>query len=70
MTNDQLSSACVWSQVAVNGAHLLQYKHRLDLQRVDTLAISGKVKVEAIAFLPSPVSAQLSFFHSQMYLWL
>ncbi|XP_029902564.1 galectin-8 isoform X2 [Myripristis murdjan] len=41
-------------KVAVNGAHLLQYKHRLDLQRVDTLAISGKVKVEAIAFLPSP----------------
>ncbi|XP_056150279.1 galectin-8 isoform X2 [Lampris incognitus] len=41
-------------KVAVNGAHLLQYKHRLDLYRVDTLAISGKVKVQAIAFIPNP----------------
>ncbi|KAF7646164.1 hypothetical protein LDENG_00192260 [Lucifuga dentata] len=44
-------------KVAVNGAHVLEYKHRLELERVDTLTISGKVKVQAIGFLPcsSPV---------------
>ncbi|XP_067097597.1 galectin-8 [Osmerus mordax] len=40
-------------KVAVNGAHMLEYKHRLDLDRVDTLAISGKVNVQAIGFIPS-----------------
>ncbi|XP_029984836.1 galectin-8 isoform X2 [Sphaeramia orbicularis] len=40
-------------KVAVNGAHVLQYKHRLDLDRVDTLLIHGKVKVQAIGVLPS-----------------
>uniref|UniRef100_A0A8C6SDX0 Galectin n=1 Tax=Neogobius melanostomus TaxID=47308 RepID=A0A8C6SDX0_9GOBI len=29
-------------KVAVNGAHLVEYKHRLELQRVDTLMIQGK----------------------------
>ncbi|XP_053737969.1 galectin-8-like [Synchiropus splendidus] len=40
-------------KVAVNGTHLLEYRHRLGLERVDTLAISGKVNVDAIAVLPS-----------------
>ncbi|KAM7368304.1 hypothetical protein PAMP_014537 [Pampus punctatissimus] len=35
-------------KVAVNGAHVLEYKHRLHLEKVDTLLISGKIKVEAI----------------------
>ncbi|KAM9798300.1 galectin-8-like [Neosynchiropus ocellatus] len=39
-------------KVAVNGTHLLEYRHRLGLDRVDTLAISGKVKVDAVAVLP------------------
>ncbi|XP_054616891.1 galectin-8-like isoform X2 [Dunckerocampus dactyliophorus] len=39
-------------KVAVNGAHVLDYKHRLGLELVDTLAISGKVKVDAVAILP------------------
>lgn len=43
-------------QVAVNGAHLLEYKHRVELERVDTLSISGKVQVEAIGVLPRAVS--------------
>ncbi|XP_044024155.1 galectin-8 isoform X2 [Siniperca chuatsi] len=43
-------------KVAVNGGHLLEYKHRLDLERVDTLSISGKVKVEAVAILESSSS--------------
>ncbi|XP_076021456.1 galectin-8-like isoform X2 [Genypterus blacodes] len=41
-------------KVALNGAHVLEYKHRLDLERVDTLAISGKVIVDVIALLPIP----------------
>lgn len=43
-------------KVAVNGAHVLQYKHRVDLDRVDTLVISGRVNVQAIGFIPSPNS--------------
>ncbi|KAM3861467.1 galectin-8 [Diretmus argenteus] len=41
-------------KVAVDGAHVLEYRHRLDLDLVDTLAVSGKVKVQAIGFLPGP----------------
>ncbi|CAK6980978.1 galectin-8-like [Scomber scombrus] len=43
-------------KVAVNGGHVLEYNHRLDLDRVDTLLISGKVKVEVIGILPSSTS--------------
>ncbi|XP_070705090.1 galectin-8-like [Pempheris klunzingeri] len=43
-------------KVAVNGAHLLEYQHRLELERVDTLLISGKVKVEAVGVVPSASS--------------
>ncbi|XP_019751803.1 galectin-8 [Hippocampus comes] len=46
-------------KVAVNGAHVLDYKHRLALERVDTLAVSGKVQVDVVAVLqqstPSPL---------------
>ncbi len=43
-------------QVAVNGSHLLEYRHRLELKEVNTLAISGKVQIQAIGFIPSAVS--------------
>uniref|UniRef100_A0A8C9SQK5 Galectin n=1 Tax=Scleropages formosus TaxID=113540 RepID=A0A8C9SQK5_SCLFO len=45
-------------KVAVNGAHLLEYKYRLDLRRVDTIGVSGKVKVQAIGFIPGSTSVQ------------
>ncbi|XP_061901163.1 galectin-8-like [Entelurus aequoreus] len=38
-------------KVAVNGAHLLDYEHRLALELVDTLAVSGKVKVDVVAVM-------------------
>ncbi|XP_038551152.1 galectin-8-like isoform X1 [Micropterus salmoides] len=40
-------------KVAVNGAHLLEYKHKIPLNRVDTFSISGKVKVHAIGYIPN-----------------
>ncbi|XP_026089584.1 galectin-8-like isoform X2 [Carassius auratus] len=43
-------------KVAVNGSHLLEYRHRLELRKVDTLAISGKVQIQAIGFIPSSIS--------------
>uniref|UniRef100_A0A673NBY9 Galectin n=1 Tax=Sinocyclocheilus rhinocerous TaxID=307959 RepID=A0A673NBY9_9TELE len=49
-------------QVAVNGSHLLEYRHRLELKKVDTLAISGKVQIQAIGFIPSSVSKVTCFF--------
>ncbi|XP_077949946.1 galectin-8 [Gasterosteus aculeatus] len=39
-------------KVAVNGAHLLAFRHRVDLQRVDTLSVSGDVDVQAVGILP------------------
>ncbi|XP_039637316.1 galectin-8-like [Perca fluviatilis] len=42
-------------KVAVNGAHVLEYKHRVDLDRVDTLSISGKVHVGAVGILANTV---------------
>ncbi|KAG9347369.1 hypothetical protein JZ751_004936 [Albula glossodonta] len=44
-------------KVAVNGSHVLEYRHRLDVGKVDTMQISGKVKVQAIGFIPNPNSA-------------
>ncbi|CAG10725.1 unnamed protein product [Tetraodon nigroviridis] len=40
-------------KVAVNGAHLLEYKHKIPLNRVDTLSVSGGVSVHAIAYIPN-----------------
>ncbi|KAM4695032.1 galectin-8 [Discoglossus pictus] len=42
-------------QVASNGKHLLVYKHRLSLGRVDTLGISGKVLIDTIGFTANTV---------------
>ncbi|XP_060099259.1 galectin-8 isoform X2 [Heteronotia binoei] len=38
-------------QVAVNEKHLLLYKHRIDLEKIDTLGIYGKVQVQMIGFI-------------------
>ncbi|XP_053156062.1 galectin-8 [Hemicordylus capensis] len=38
-------------QVSVNGKHVLIYKHRIDLEKIDTLGISGKVCIELIGFV-------------------
>ncbi|KAI4894403.1 hypothetical protein NFI96_030571, partial [Prochilodus magdalenae] len=43
-------------KVAVNGTHMLEYKHRIDLAKVDTLGISGKVLIQAVGFIPSSSS--------------
>ncbi|XP_017294710.1 galectin-8-like [Kryptolebias marmoratus] len=50
-------------KVAVNGGHLLEYKHRVELERVDTINISGRVKVQAVGIVPpssNPVSPAAS----------
>ncbi|XP_077409745.1 galectin-8-like [Vanacampus margaritifer] len=47
-------------KVAVNGAHVLDYKHRLPLDRVNTLAVSGKVRVDAAAVLPQAATPSSS----------
>ncbi|KAG5846787.1 hypothetical protein ANANG_G00118670 [Anguilla anguilla] len=44
-------------KVAVNGSHVLEYRHRMDLGKVDTLLISGKVTIQAIGFIPNVSSA-------------
>ncbi|KAM8834241.1 galectin-8-like isoform 2-T2 [Synchiropus picturatus] len=40
-------------KVAVNGAHLLEYQHRIPLHKINTFSISGKVKIHAIGFIPN-----------------
>ncbi|XP_070590099.1 galectin-8 [Erythrolamprus reginae] len=38
-------------QVSVNRRHVLLYKHKINLEKIDTLAISGKVKITLIGFV-------------------
>ncbi|XP_028579920.2 galectin-8 isoform X1 [Podarcis muralis] len=38
-------------QVSVNGKHLLIYKHRLNLEKIDTIGIYGNVQVSMIGFV-------------------
>ncbi|TRY54225.1 hypothetical protein DNTS_030484 [Danionella cerebrum] len=40
-------------KVAVNGVHILEYKHRIPLEKVDTFSVSGKVEVNAVGFIPA-----------------
>ncbi|TSM77402.1 Glycine N-methyltransferase [Bagarius yarrelli] len=40
-------------KVAVNGAHVLEYQHRIPSHRVDTFSISGKVQIQAIGYVSS-----------------
>ncbi|XP_059208881.1 galectin-8-like isoform X2 [Centropristis striata] len=40
-------------KVAVNGTHLLEFKHKIPLNRVDTFSISGNVRVNAIGYIPN-----------------
>ncbi|XP_048392519.1 galectin-8-like isoform X4 [Stegostoma tigrinum] len=40
-------------KVAVNGKHFLDYQHRISMERVDTLGISGVVQIQTICFLNS-----------------
>ncbi|KAM9570950.1 galectin-8-like [Salvelinus alpinus] len=47
-------------KVAVNGSHLLEYKHRIPLDRIDTLSICGKVKVHALGFIPNSAIYSIS----------
>lgn len=54
--NQDQFSPVVW-QVAVDGTHLLHYNHRVALQRVNTLCISGSVHVSAVGVLPTSVSS-------------
>uniref|UniRef100_A0A8C5LAF8 Galectin n=1 Tax=Jaculus jaculus TaxID=51337 RepID=A0A8C5LAF8_JACJA len=37
-------------QVAVNGKHTLLYAHRIDLEKIDTLGVYGKVNIHSIGF--------------------
>ncbi|KAK1889180.1 Galectin-8 [Dissostichus eleginoides] len=40
-------------KVAVNGGHVLDFLHRVALHRVDTVCISGRVRVQAVGVLQS-----------------
>ncbi|KAF2986081.1 hypothetical protein EK904_013716, partial [Melospiza melodia maxima] len=42
-------------QVAVNKKHLLLYKHRISLEKIDTLGIYGKVQIKAVEFVFKPL---------------
>ncbi|XP_078413405.1 galectin-8-like isoform X1 [Cetorhinus maximus] len=40
-------------KIAVNGKHFLDYQHRINVEKVDTLGIFGEVQIQAISFLTS-----------------
>ncbi|XP_072906674.1 galectin-8 isoform X4 [Hemitrygon akajei] len=43
-------------KVAVNGKHFLDYQHRMSLDRVDTLGVSGAVQIQTIGYLDNAQS--------------
>ncbi|XP_058605024.1 galectin-8 isoform X1 [Onychostoma macrolepis] len=43
---------CDVFKVAVNGVHILEFKHRIPLEMVNTFSVSGKVELHAIGFIP------------------
>lgn len=45
------------TKVAVNGKHTLLYAHRVSPEKIDTLGISGKVRIHSVGFSFSSVSA-------------
>ncbi|KAG8583611.1 hypothetical protein GDO81_008484 [Engystomops pustulosus] len=49
-------------QVSTNGKHLLTYKHRINLERIDSLGIYGMVKIKSITFAyrPTLLGSQLT----------
>uniref|UniRef100_A0A673N372 Galectin n=1 Tax=Sinocyclocheilus rhinocerous TaxID=307959 RepID=A0A673N372_9TELE len=47
---------CDVFKVAVNGVHILEFKHRIPLEMVNTFSVSGKVELHAIGFIPDSVS--------------
>ncbi|KAM3931576.1 galectin-8 [Leptodactylus fuscus] len=45
-------------QVSSGGKHLLTYKHRINLERIDTLGISGMVQISTIGFAYHALASQ------------
>ncbi|KFW05379.1 Galectin-8, partial [Eurypyga helias] len=46
-------------QVAVNKKHLLLYNYRMNLERIDTLGIYGKVQIKTIEFVSNVIKLSL-----------
>uniref|UniRef100_A0A673N271 Galectin n=1 Tax=Sinocyclocheilus rhinocerous TaxID=307959 RepID=A0A673N271_9TELE len=46
---------CDVFKVTVNGVHILEFKHRIPLEMVNTFSVSGKVELHAIGNFPAPV---------------
>ncbi|MBN3311266.1 LEG8 protein, partial [Amia calva] len=54
-------------KVAVNGMHTVEFRHRVDLARVNTLGMYGKVKVDVVAFF---LSSDKSYFLPNRSRWI
>ncbi|XP_069371677.1 galectin-8 [Paralichthys olivaceus] len=52
-------------KVAVNGVHVLEYKHRQELERVDTLRVSGKVRLEVVGVAAPSTSSPAASLTNQ-----
>lgn len=60
-------------QVAINGEHYTEFRHRIPINRIDTIAIDGEVQLFAIkteimrAPSPNPQTIGVNFYEFQFY---
>jgi hypothetical protein len=53
------------SQIAINGEHYTEFRHRIPMQRINTIAIDGDVQLFAVRY-EGGVSVKITCFNASI----